>query len=273
MHILYLLEFSNGKIYIGQTVRTMQTRLSQHRQLSRNGSNLPVHCAWRVHGEPIVTILAEFNSIEDLHLAEIATIKALNSISPNGYNLGYGGETAPSKNPEVAKKISESAKGRRYSDTTPWAKASLANWEKEDYREKVSNGLKAGWTEERRESARKRILDMWAKRKEEGWVMPESQKQRLRDKVVTDDAKSKMSESAKTRPRKPFTDATKEKLSKATKESWANHDNSKRVASIKESWDKKDRSEISEKAKNSWKDPEIRQKRIAAIKAAKLKKR
>jgi hypothetical protein len=240
MHILYMLTFSNGKIYIGQTVRTMQTRLAQHRQSSRNGSKLPVHCAWRSHGEPVVKVLAEFGSPEELHAAEIATINALNTLCPNGYNLGRGGETAPSKNPDVAKKISESAQGRKYVDTTPWSKASTALWENDEYRKKVSDGLKAGWTEERKEIARKRIMAMWAKRKEEGWEMPESQKQKMRYKVFSPETRAKMSAASKGKPKGPRTEETGNKISKNVKE--------------------------------SWKDPEIRAKRLAAMKAAKLKK-
>jgi len=240
MHTLYMLTFANGKIYIGQTVRTMQTRLAQHRQSSRNGSKLPVHCAWRVHGEPVASVIAEFGSPEELNAAEIATIKALNTLSPNGYNLGHGGETAPSKNPDVAKKISEAATGRKYVDTTPWSKASTVLWENEEYRKKVSEGLKAGWTDERRQAARERILAMWAKRKADGWEMPESYRESLRNRAVTAETRKNMSDAAKGKPKAPRTKATAEKLSKSVAE--------------------------------SWKDPEVRARRIAAMKAAKQKK-
>jgi len=273
MHILYMLTFPNGKIYIGQTVRAMHTRLAQHRQSSRNGSNLPVHCAWRMHGEPDVTVLAELESQEALHAAEIATIKALGTICPNGYNLGHGGETAPSKNHDVAKKISLAASGRKYADTTQWSVASTEHWKDEAYRNKVSEGLKKAWTDEMREAASKRSLTRWEKRKAEGWKMPESQKKKLSERVVTPETRAKMSESAKGKKKPARSDAHREKLSEATKDAWANRDNTKRIASIKAAWDEEARSDMSEKAKNTWKDPEVRQKRIAAIKAAKLKKR
>lgn len=271
MHILYMLTFQNGKIYIGQTVRTMQTRFAQHRQSSRNGSKLPVHSAWRVHGEPAVNVLAEFGSHEELNAAEIATINALNALCPNGYNLGHGGETAPSKNPDVGRNISLAAIGRKYADTTAWVKASTEQWKDESYRDKVSEGLKKSWTDEKREAASKRSLARWEKRTAEGWTMPESQKQRMKSKVVSSESRAKMSASAKSRARTPFSDETKAKLSEATKDAWANRDNSKRVESIKAAWDDETRAAMAEKAKNTWKDPEIRAKRIAAMNAAKLK--
>src|SRR5512137_1465728 len=105
MYLLYKLVFASGKAYIGQTARTMSVRLAQHRTSVRNGSLLPVHCAWRKHGKPDITVVAEFNTQDELHAAEKAAIIAVGTLVPNGYNVAYGGETAPSKNPDVAAKI------------------------------------------------------------------------------------------------------------------------------------------------------------------------
>lgn len=248
----------------------MQTRLAQHQQSSRNGSKLPVHCAWRAHGEPKVTILAEFCSPEELNTAEIATINALNTLCPNGYNLGHGGETAPSKNPHVAKKISVAASGRKYADTTPWVNATTEKWKDEDYRKKVSDGLKAGWTEERRQAIRERSIAMWAERKASGWEMSEEHREKLRQKVVTKESRIKMSASAKARVRVSRGEDTRKKLSDSTKAFWANEENkAARSQEIKNAWDDEARAKMGNKARESWKDPEIRSKRLAAIKAAK----
>ena len=112
MYIIYKLLFASGKAYIGQTVRTMNTRIAQHKRSVRSGSLLPVHCAWRKYGEPAISLIAEFDTQEELHAAEKAAIIALGTLAPQGYNVAYGGETAPSKNPDVAAKISAKAAGR-----------------------------------------------------------------------------------------------------------------------------------------------------------------
>lgn len=214
MHALYLLKFSSGKSYVGQTTRTMNIRLQQHRTAARRGSELPVHCAWRKHGEPEVQVLGEFATDEELHRAEIEAIARLGTISPAGYNLGFGGETAPSKNPEVAKKISERVKGRKYADTSPWVEATARMWRNPEYREKVSAGLRAAVTPEMRELYKARNRAMWEKRRAEGWTMPETTKEKLRAKVVSDEARARMSASAKG---KVLSEETKAKIGSASK--------------------------------------------------------
>jgi hypothetical protein len=239
MHTLYLLTFQNGKSYVGQTVRTLQTRIAQHRNSAKRGSLLPVHCAWRSHGEPEVKVIAEYATHEELHIAEIAAITAVGTLTPNGYNVSYGGETAPSRSPLVAKKIAERATGRKHSNTSPWAIATKANWAKEAYREKVSAGLCASWTEERRKEMSERSKAMWAKRKEAGWSMPELTKAKLQGRVFSEESRQKMSVAAKGKPKGPRSEETCARLS--------------------------------ESIKRSWQDPEIRAKRTAAIQSSKEK--
>lgn len=273
MHILYKLVFASGKCYIGQTVRKMNTRISAHRQNAKHGSMLPVHCAWRKHGEPEVFVLAELQTQEELHSAEIDAISTMNTLVPNGYNLGIGGETAPSKNPVVAAKIANKANGRKYSDTSAWSESSKLMWKNEEYRKKVSDGLKAGWTDERRKGASERTKKFWDDRKAAGWVMPESTKQKLSSRTFSDESRQKMSASAKGKKKLPFTDTTKAKLSEATKKAWKDKDvTEKRIAAIKIAWNESARNSIGEKAKASWGDPEIRAKRIAAMKMSRQSK-
>lgn len=224
MHFLYKLTFLSGKSYIGQTTRKMITRITQHRQSARNGSQLAVHCAWRVYGEPDVCVLGEFESDAALHAAEIEAIATNETMAPKGYNLCRGGETAPSKNPLVAAKISAAAKGRKYADITPFSNASKTQWENPEYRSKVSAGLKAAWTEEKRKARGEKMRAMWEARKADGWVMPESQREKLRTKVVSDATRSKMSAAAKGKPKAPRSKETCLKLSASTAQSWENKD-------------------------------------------------
>lgn len=115
-YILYMLTFSSGKKYVGQTVQGINLRVRDHRKAAMGGSQLLVHKAWRAHGEPTVSVLCQCESHEELHKAEIEAIAANGTLSPDGYNLSFGGETAPSINPDVARKISASLKGREFSE-------------------------------------------------------------------------------------------------------------------------------------------------------------
>ena len=220
MYIIYKLLFASGKAYIGQTVRTMNTRTAQHKRSVRSGSLLPVHCAWRKYGEPAISLIAEFDTQEELHAAEKAAIIALGTLAPQGYNVAYGGETAPSKNPDVAAKISAKATGRKYSDVSPWVEVSTERWKNDEYRKKVSDGLKATWTDEKRASRSEFIKDVWEKRKKAGYSMSEETKQKLAAYERTSETRAKMSVSAKARKRLPQDDSTKQKIAGKTASSW-----------------------------------------------------
>ena len=220
MHILYKLVFASGKAYIGQTTRNMNTRIAQHKRSVKSGGQFPVHCAWRKYGEPAITVVAEFDTQEELHAAEKAAIIALGTLAPQGYNVAYGGETAPSKNPDVAAKISAKATGRKYSDVSPWVEVSTERWKNDEYRKKVSDGLKATWTDEKRASRSEFIKDVWEKRKKAGYSMSEETKQKLAVYERTSETRAKMSVSAKARKRLPRDDGTKQKIAGKTASSW-----------------------------------------------------
>jgi hypothetical protein len=236
MHILYKLVFACGKAYIGQTARNMNVRIAQHKRSVKSGSVLPVHCAWRKYGAPSVSVVAEFDTQDELHAAEKAAIIALGTLTPNGYNVSYGGDTAPSKNPEVAAKIAKKATGRKYGDVSSWVESSIQMWQNSDYRKKVSDGLKAIWTPEKRAERSEQTKLLWQERKASGYAMPDATKQKLASYERTPETRAKMSESAKARKHTSRADATKQK--------------------------------IANKTANSWQDPEIRAKRLTAMQAA-----
>jgi len=227
---LYKLTFSSGKIYIGQTIDKISKRMTRHRQGVKWGSKLAVHNAWRKYGEPEFEIIGEYKSHEDLHHAEIKAIKEYNTLVPNGYNLSKGGETAPSKNPIVATKISELAKGRLHTKKTKklLTKKLKERWKDTEYQEKVSKGLKKAWTSEMKKERSKFFKEMWAKRKAEGWKMPESTKEKLRNKTFSEETRNKMSEAAKKRIRKPMTKEQRQAISERVKKDWQNKELSER---------------------------------------------
>ena len=222
MHILYKLVFASGKAYIGQTARNMNTRIAQHKRSVKSNSQLPVHCAWRKYGEPEITVVAEFETQDELHAAEKAAIIAIGTLAPQGYNVAYGGESAPSKNPEVAAKIAAKATGRKYADVSSWVDASTQRWKDADYRKKVSDGLKATWTDEKRASRSMQTKLAWKERTESGYVMAETTKQKLAAYERTPETRAKMSDSAKARKRTLFEDSTKQKIACKTVSSWQN---------------------------------------------------
>lgn len=236
MYYLYQLTFSNGKVYIGQTVRSMNVRMAQHRTAANRGSNLPVHNAWRKYGEPSVSILLECERADELHQAEIGAIRDCGSLVPNGYNLSLGGDTAPSKSPEVAAKIAAKARGRKIADTTAVSEAIRKNWQNDEYRRKVSDGLKASWTDEKREQTSAKFKAMWEKRRAEGWLMPTSTRQKLAKKEVSPETRAKMSAAAKARTDRKHSPETRAKIAAATKKAWADPEiTERRVRAIKQS--------------------------------------
>ena len=224
--ILYLLTFSNGKQYVGQTNRSLKTRINQHKNSSKSNSKLAVHNAWRKYGQPIVDVIGEYNCQDELHLAEIKEIKDRNTLSPFGYNLGLGGETAPSKNPSVAKKISEKAKGRKYSSEfkNTVKENSLKNWQDEEYRKKVSDGLKKSWTDERKKQRSEQMKASAALRKAQGKTQhSEETKLKIKEskKNISEETRRKMSQSAKARGvNHGFSEETRKKISDSAKKQW-----------------------------------------------------
>lgn len=101
MGFIYKLTFKSKKCYIGLTTKEPDFRYLQHSNNAERGVELPVYRAWRKHGSPMMSILFETDNDEELALKEIQFIDELNTLNPTGYNLSYGGDTSPMKNPDV----------------------------------------------------------------------------------------------------------------------------------------------------------------------------
>ena len=80
----------NGKIYVGQTTRTLQERMGEH---LRNNRNYYIDNAIKKYGIDAfeITILEICDTLEKLNEREIFWIKEFNCKIPNGYNLTDGG--------------------------------------------------------------------------------------------------------------------------------------------------------------------------------------
>lgn len=98
----------NGKQYVGQTI-------------SKNsyGHGTAIQHAFNKYGKDSfnVDIIEDCVPYEKLDELEVKYIRDYNTISPNGYNLEFGGNPGKIISEESKKKISKSCKGR-----IPWNK-------------------------------------------------------------------------------------------------------------------------------------------------------
>ena len=107
----------NGKQYVGQTVRPLAQRWRRHGWVSTQRCAHPLALAIQKYGKSsfLVEELEECGSQGQLDERETYWAKALNTFSPNGYNLRTGkgrGVAAP----EVGQRISAANKGRKFSE-------------------------------------------------------------------------------------------------------------------------------------------------------------
>lgn len=89
--IIYLITNKvNGKQYVGQTIRTLNERLREHR---RNTKSL-IGKAFKKYGKDSfeVEILHQIDSFDKLQELEMLEITSRNTLAPNGYNIALGGE-------------------------------------------------------------------------------------------------------------------------------------------------------------------------------------
>jgi len=106
---------TNGKSYIGQSVRSLQTRKSEHfrsAEKSYGKHKMLIHQAITELGSGDFEwqILETCNSLDELNIREKFYIKLLNTLAPNGYNQTTGGSIDGSMAVEVRVKIAESVR-------------------------------------------------------------------------------------------------------------------------------------------------------------------
>jgi group I intron endonuclease len=110
---------TNGKIYIGKTINTLQQRQKEHLFASKK-KNHYFPTALRKYGIENFNweIIFESNNEDELNEKEISCIREFDSTDRNkGYNMSFGGEgVRPTE--EVRRRISESEKGKIVSQET-----------------------------------------------------------------------------------------------------------------------------------------------------------
>lgn len=92
----------NNKLYIGQTMRTIGVRFSEHKNNSKSTDDCPLlyNCMRSIgpehfYAEELECIVSESKSKlqDELNKKEIFYIKNLNTLKPNGYNISVGGDS------------------------------------------------------------------------------------------------------------------------------------------------------------------------------------
>lgn len=107
----------NGKIYIGQTIRSLEIRWKQHcKDAETNHKGMAILAAIQKYGKENFTVeqIDIACDRDELDLKEQYWIRYYNSLSPNGYNLHTGGKHYECSE-ETKRKISESNKGKKRS--------------------------------------------------------------------------------------------------------------------------------------------------------------
>lgn len=153
----------SGKIYVGQTTRALETRLTEH-SFSSSGCKA-VRDAILKYGIENFSIeeIASASSLEELNTLEKHFITELNSLSPAGYNLKNGGDVnsfAPetlekmrdaklgSSIPEEVKDKMSTSHKKRFADPAlrqQRSEQSKLNWANPKYRETISDSRKTYW--------------------------------------------------------------------------------------------------------------------------------
>jgi group I intron endonuclease len=110
----------NGKQYVGQTSKTLDSRWYDHIKIRLRPSCSYLHSAIDKYGADNFTIemLVAVNTKEESNFYECALIKALGTKAPDGYNLTDGGDggTGYVFTDEQRRKVSEGQMGRKMSE-------------------------------------------------------------------------------------------------------------------------------------------------------------
>lgn len=107
---IYKLEnIQNGKVYIGQTSKTLFERFQAHANAAKSGSNLKLSRAIRKYGKEsfVISEIDSAETKEELNAKEIYWIDFYDSLN-SGYNMtlgGEGGNTYISKTEDELKEI------------------------------------------------------------------------------------------------------------------------------------------------------------------------
>ena len=149
--IIYKVISPSGKVYIGQTIKTLVRRKGNHHSdafnKNRIGYNYKIARAIRKYGDALEwTILYNNVPVNNLNVLEIKEVKRHDSYK-SGYNSTEGGgceNRGYSLSTETRRKLSESRKGKKHSKETrrKMSKAQKGKKFSEETRRKISEANK-----------------------------------------------------------------------------------------------------------------------------------
>lgn len=189
MFLYRITNAANNKQYIGQSV-DIERRWKEHKRKLERGSHHNSHLqgAWSMYGSSsfVFELITECATPEELNKLEQEHIAYSGSLSPNGYNLAYGGDNYK-KTEEHKQNIGNAHRGMKRSDE---AKKRMSEWQ-------------TGRTLS--ESHRKRLSEVRTGKK-----LPSR----------SDEQKEQLREARKKQVMKPHSDETKQKMSDARRQYW-----------------------------------------------------
>ncbi len=116
MGVIYKIQNrESGKIYVGQTTRTLEIRMNEH---LRHDDTYIEHALKKYGIDAFdVSVIEEYDSEEKLNEREIYWISFYNCVRPKGYNICLGGKNGSighTVSPDTRAKISKANKGRKH---------------------------------------------------------------------------------------------------------------------------------------------------------------
>ena len=114
-HIYMLKNKKNGKIYIGQTTRSIHKRLQEHRSGESKGCRA-IYGAIKKHGWKNFEKDYYECPDEDLNFDEEILVREMGTLSPGGYNLREGGGSNGKLSEETKQRMSEAQRGKIISE-------------------------------------------------------------------------------------------------------------------------------------------------------------
>lgn len=146
MYIYKLTNKVNGKMYIGQTVRSMAERLAGHKRNYERNVHTKLYDAMRKYGwdKFDAEVIEVCSSLEALNARETYWIKYYNTVE-NGYNMYYGGDNNCMFVKEIAEKHDERMRTKEVREKISKTMKEYHATHKvsEETKKKISNKLRA----------------------------------------------------------------------------------------------------------------------------------
>lgn len=166
----------NGKVYIGQTTKSINERFKGHlkgktffdKALRKYGIN-----------NFDIQIIDSASCIDELNKKEEKWIRSFNCVVPNGYNILYGGKNSCGhhRSNETKEKLRLANTGKHLSleARIKISVSSKERWKDEEYRKRVCSSRKGTVISEEQ----KKKISIANKGKRKGFVMSEEQKRKI----------------------------------------------------------------------------------------------